>query len=145
MDHDEEAIIDTLHKDPVFSKNSSIQIKKVSIAYNLDEYLGISEKVAEQKTLVKKMQFTESKRRRTVTMQAEDQDSKNHPLSISHENFDFGASRMSKPQKQFTVDLSVGSPRKKAKFDFKDASPQLLEQVDKLKKLNGEVNTGYFS
>lgn len=134
-DEDEQAIIDNLQRDQVFTQNSDLKIKKVSIAYNLDEYLKLSEKVNEKKMLVKKMQYKETKTKRSLSIAADEMESR-PPMSL--ENLDRMASKLSK-QLPDSIDKSRTSKKVQTKFESKDFSQETREQLYKLRDLTVEV------
>lgn len=135
VDEDEQTIMNNLQQDPVFAKNSNLQIKKVVLAYNLEDYLKVFNEVSKKKTLVKKMQFKENKERKTMTVLPDFQDLKENINSLSVDNLERSSSKFSKPNKQVSFELSL-TMRKKARGD---PSPLLKEELEKLKELNIHV------
>lgn len=77
--HDETTIAKNLLLEPKLANLKNIQIKKISIAYNLDEYLKLSDQIAEKKKKVKKLQFTESKSKSHTSLPELQELKSNHP------------------------------------------------------------------
>lgn len=81
-DQDTDAIINNLLSDSKFSAIKNSQVKKVSLAFNLDEYIKLSDKIAAKKNLIKKLQAKEIKSK-SVTSLPELQELKLNQPSVS--------------------------------------------------------------
>lgn len=136
LDQDEQTILHNLENDIFFSKGAKIEIKKVSLAYNLEEYLVILGRVNEKKTLVKKMQFKESKLKTRISSLPDAGDDKPNPFSMSIDHLELSGAKFGMPAKQISIDKSIVM-RKRGRPDY---SPELVAELDKLRALNIEVH-----
>ena len=136
VDEDEKTTMNNLQQDPIFTKNSELQIKKVVLAYNLEEYLKIFNEVSKKKIQVKKMQFKENKEKMTLTVLQELGGQKDHFSSMSVENLERSSSKFGKPSKQPSIEQSF-TIRRRLRVE---PSSELKEELEKLKQLNIQVS-----
>lgn len=84
---DEASIREHFLKDAKLAKLKNLEINKISIAYNLDEYIKLSDKITSQRNLIKKIQAKESSKQSMTSLpELQELKSKSIPQSNEHLN-----------------------------------------------------------
>ena len=82
----------TLQQDKFFCSDTTIEIKKVSLAFNLSKYLDLTQNLNKQRNLVKKLQYAECKIKRGMSIVSNMTEHKNHVSE--HDDMDGPASSL---------------------------------------------------
>lgn len=133
-DEDEDALIANLSKDELFATDPEFKIKKVSLAYNLEEYIKIVEELSKKKVQVKKLQFQDSKGRKTLVSIPELPDQKQIFGSPSHENMSSPSNSARRSGKPHSLEKSITMKRRKI-----EVSGHLKAEIEQMKELNIKV------